>query len=258
MKTSKKFLYTSAAISALLLTFFFLGKKEEKTEDQKPISQLESLIPAEVKNDAFYDAIYRLAKNAPIQTILEIGSSSGDGSTEAFVKGMAENPHQPKLFCMEFSKPRFHALKTRYADHPFVYCYNVSSVPLETFPSEKEVATFYQTIPSALNKFPLTEVIRWLRQDIEYLNASNVPQKGIEEIKKEHRITHFDMVLIDGSEFTGKAEFALIYGAKLILLDDVLAFKNHDNYEMLRKDPTYQLIEENLFLRHGYAIFQKR
>ncbi len=58
------------------------------------ISELENIIPPEIKNDAFYHTIYRLAKTEAISTILEIGSSSGEGSTEAFVLGAGENSHR--------------------------------------------------------------------------------------------------------------------------------------------------------------------
>jgi hypothetical protein len=63
---------------------------------------------------------------------------------------------------------------------------------------------------------------------------------------------------LDGSEFTGKPEFEIIYGAKFILLDDVICYKNHDNYIKLLNDSNYILIKENLGLRNGYAIFKKR
>ena len=72
-----------------------------------------------------------------------------------------------------------------------------------------------------------------------------------------HQIDYFDLVLIDGSEFTGIEELNRVYGAKWILLDDIRAFKNHYNYHRLSKDPDYQLIEENHTLRNGHAIFTK-
>ena len=63
--------------------------------------------------------------------------------------------------------------------------------------------------------------------------------------------------MIDGSEFTGIEELNRLFGAKWILLDDIRAFKNHYNYHRLRKEPDYQLVEENHPLRNGYAIFAK-
>ena len=89
---------------------------------------LGKLIPAEIKGDEFYTQIQALARQADIHTVLEIGSSSGEGSTEAFVTGLRDNPNRPTLFCMEVSKPRFEALRRRYAADSFVKCYNVSSV----------------------------------------------------------------------------------------------------------------------------------
>ena len=47
-----------------------------------------NIIPAEIKNDAFYNAIINLiSQSDDINNILEIGASSGDGSTEAFQIG---------------------------------------------------------------------------------------------------------------------------------------------------------------------------
>lgn len=220
-------------------------------------ADLDRIIPPEIKNDEFAFAIYQLAKTESISTILEIGSSSGEGSTDAFVRGMSENPCCPTLFCMELSHSRFLALQERYKENPFVVCYNVSSVPLESFPSEAEVIEFMRTVSTSLRSFSEQEVLSWLKQDIEYLKKANVPQRGIELIKSEQYIDYFDMVLIDGSEFTGKAELDLVYGAKFILLDDIRAFKNYYNFKRLSTDPRYKPIKVNLRIRNGYAIFKK-
>ncbi|MCY7367257.1 MAG: hypothetical protein LH474_03810, partial [Chamaesiphon sp.] len=70
-------------------------------------SELDRLIPPEIKNDDFYAIIQKIAREADIQTVLEIGSSSGGGSTEAYVTGLRDNPNRPILYCMEVSQPRF-------------------------------------------------------------------------------------------------------------------------------------------------------
>ncbi|MBD2668927.1 FkbM family methyltransferase [Arthrospira platensis FACHB-439] len=218
-------------------------------------SALDQLIPPEIKNDEFYQAIQQIATEGDIKTVLEIGSSSGSGSTEAFVQGLVNNSNEPLLFCMEISKSRFDALRKRYEDYSFVHCYNVSSVPLESFPTENEIREFYQNNRTNLNVYPIEQVLNWWNQDTEYLRTSGVNGGGIELIKEENNIDIFDVVLIDGSEFTGKAELKAIYGAKFILLDDINTFKNYDNYNQLIADPKYVLIKENKNLRNGYAIF---
>jgi glycosyltransferase involved in cell wall biosynthesis len=219
-------------------------------------SQLNYLIPPEIKADDFYEQIHKIAQIEDISTILEIGSSSGAGSTEALVAGMRNNPSNPTLFCMEISKTRFTELHKTYKDNAYVKCYNVSSVSVKDFPDERQVLDFYNSIHTNLNFYPAEQIISWLRQDIDYVKNSGVPEAGINIIKRENNIDFFDLVLIDGSEFTGIAEFSEVYGAKYICLDDINSFKNYHNYQQLLNDPSYSLLTSNFNLRNGYAIFK--
>ncbi|MGD2180385.1 glycosyltransferase family 4 protein [Lusitaniella coriacea] len=221
-------------------------------------SQLDTLISPEIKDDEFYNLIQRISEEEDIKTVLEIGSSSGGGSTEAFVKGLRENPNQPTLFCMEVSKVRFEELQKTYQDEQFVKCYNVSSVEISKFPDESEIEKFYEKFNTNLNFYSLDLVLSWLRQDIEYVEQSGVPVNGISKIKEENDIDYFDVVLIDGSEFTGFSELKEVYGAKFILLDDINAFKNYHGHCHLLRDCNYELIAENKEIRNGYSIFKKK
>ena len=232
-----------------------LGKELSITNTQS--NQKDRIIPPEIKGDDFYHAIRHLASTEKFDSVLEIGSSSGGGSTEAFVSGFANNTHKPVFYCMEISKTRFDVLKNLQSAYDFVNCYNVSSVPLSALPREDEVIKFYHQTPTTLNNYPLELVLSWLREDIKNISTSGVPQNGIRLIKEKHRINTFDLVLIDGSEFTGKAELEEIYGARFILLDDINAFKNYENYFRLIKDPNYTLLEQNWHLRNGFAIFKQ-
>lgn len=220
-------------------------------------AQLNRLISPEIKNDEFYTIIQQIAQEAEINTVLEIGSSSGQGSTEAFVIGLRENPNQPMMFCLEISKPRFDELKKHYANDPFVKCYNASSIALEQFPPVDKIITFYNTTQTVLNDCPLERILEWRHQEMEYIKNSGVDIHGIRTIKQEHNIDVFDVVLIDGSEFTGTVELDEVYGAKFILLDDIKAFKNSDNNQRLVVDTNYTLVHQNLSLRNGYSIFKR-
>ena len=184
-------------------------------------SELDDIIPPEIKDDEFYHIIEQIAQEANVKTVIEIGSSAGAGSTEAFVNGLQKNRNNPVLFCMEISKKRFAKLQKRFRKQSFVKCYNNSSVSINEFSSKEEVVHFYKTTKSALNQYPLDRVLSWLRQDIDYVKNSGLHDCGIEKIKNENSIDNFDMVLIDGSEFTGKAELNLVYGAKIIMFDGV-------------------------------------
>jgi glycosyltransferase involved in cell wall biosynthesis len=219
-------------------------------------SELNILIPPEIKNDEFYAIIQELARTEDIKTVLEIGSSSGGGSTEAFVTGLRENPNQPQLFCMEVSQPRFAELSKRYKHENFVKCYNVSSVAIEEFPDRSEVINFYHNSDNDLRKYPLEQVLGWLQQDIEYVRDSGASANGIRQIKRDNQIDNFDLVLIDGSEFTGISELKEVYGSKFILLDDITTFKNHTNHQQLLADPNYILLSQNTSIRNGYSVFK--
>lgn len=221
------------------------------------MSELDILIPPEIAGDEFYHIIKKIASEMPLQHILEIGSSSGGGSTQAFIEGINLNPIKGNLYCLEVSLPRFEALVESVKDYPFVKCLRASSVPLEQFPTKEDVLAFYDSTPSNLNKFPKEEVLRWLQQDIDYIKDSNAPGNGIEQIKKDFSIAQFDLVLIDGSEFLGVAEMQQLYGAGWFLLDDINGYKNFHNHQKLTNDPSYELLYANQELRAGFSIFRR-
>ena len=219
---------------------------------------LNRLIVPEIKDDHFYDTIKRLAATEALATVLEIGSSAGEGSTAALVAGLSINPGSPKLFCIEISRPRFRQLQETYSSYPFVHCYNSSSVSVDEFPTPAAVAEFYHNVPCGLQKFPLPLVLDWLRQDVQYVRDAGVASGAIQTIKSDHAVDTFDMVLIDGSEFTGGVEFNQVRGARLILLDDTCTFKCYNVRQALLKDPMYDLVADDQQLRNGYSVFRRR
>lgn len=222
------------------------------------MSGLDRIIPPEIKDDRFYRAIADVAATPGVRQILEIGGSSGEGSTEALVGGALRNPNgPPQLHSIEVSRNRFAALAERWKAFPFVHCYNLSSVPLESFPTEEEVARFHRDVRSKLRKNRLEKVLGWLRQDLEYVREQGLSAHGIRQIKAQHGIAAFDAVLIDGSEFTGKPELDEVYGARFLLLDDTRSYKNWDNARRLSGDPAYRLVTKSRWLRNGYAVFER-
>jgi len=227
------------------------------SDDQPPESGLDRLIPPEIKNDIFYRDIARIAATPGVRQVLEIGASSGDGSTEAWVEGALQNAVRPTIHCIEVSVTRFAALAERWKDHDFVRCYNVSSVPLESFPSDDEVLRFRSQTRSKLRNVRPEKVLGWLKQDKDYLTAHGLSRPGIREIRSAVGVDLFDAVLIDGSEFTGKAELEETYGARFLLLDDIRSFKNWETYHRLKDDPAYRLVTQSRWTRNGFAIFER-
>jgi hypothetical protein len=219
---------------------------------------LDTLIQPEILNDEFHQVIFSIAASQPLTHILEIGSSSGQGSTDAWVKGITQNPRKPTLHCIELSKVRFQALQAFYQNNPQVRCYWASSVALEQFPTREMVTEFYNSQPSRLRQYPLELVLSWLDEDMQYVNTNQAPPDGIAQALRATGQTAFDAVLIDGSEFTGVPEFTAVYGAKFILLDDIMTYKNWEVLHFLLDDNRYQLIHSRTDLRNGYAVFLRK
>jgi hypothetical protein len=218
---------------------------------------LETIIAPEIVNDELAHWLTRLARREDVKTILEVGSSSGDGSTQAIVNGMLEAGHDQELFCIEMSKVRFDALKARYAALPFVHCFHGSAVPLDDYMDPEEVHEFYFEHPCNIQKYPFPTVLGWLKQDLEAVkNCSPVPLMGV--IFRNSIKGVPDMAVLDGSAFTGYAELQEVYGAKFIVLDDVNDIKHWKSNEFLNNDLNYSMLRSNMSLRNGYAIFQRK
>jgi glycosyltransferase involved in cell wall biosynthesis len=229
------------------------------SENQKKHFEIENVIPPEIKDDVFYRLIMKLGEEENLTHVLEIGSSSGAGSTEAFVRGLSRNKGKPTLYCLEISPARFQKLTETYKSYGFVKTYNASSVGPKNLPSAKTVSDFYDKYKLPLRLYGKDSVLKWLKDDADYLgNYAGVEPEGIELIKRDNAIDKFDMVLIDGSEFLGSAELDHVYGAKIILLDDTRAYKTFECCERLKNDPRYELIVEDKRLRNGFAAFRLR
>jgi len=218
---------------------------------------LDEIIPPEIKNDLFYFLLGHFASNPNYKTFLEIGSSSGSGSTEALVSAIRQRTDRSNvsLFCMEISTPRFQALINTYRNDFFVRPYQCSSIALSEFPEPEEVINFYNLIPTTLNNYTLDQVMSWYNEDIKYLQQHNMTFNGIHKIKSENNVRTFDMVLIDGSEFSGERDLHSVIGAKLIALDDINTFKCFNAFQILSHHSSYRLINCDLMTRNGFAIF---
>jgi hypothetical protein len=243
--------------------FYSLGlRKYETTESYRQI------IPAEIKGGLFYQLIMEISAREDVFTILEIGSSSGEGSTKALLDAASLAPLARKqIHCLEISMERFENLRDYLKKDRRFLAHRISSVTTSDFPTFDEIREFQKNRETNLSKIHIDTIAAWYKKDIQFISenpeltpmsASGIKISGIDWIKESYNISEFDFVIIDGGEFTGKTEFLKIYGAKYIALDDVMSFKCLEAYETLVLDSNYELIGSNLIERNGWAMFQKR
>jgi hypothetical protein len=227
------------------------------------VEHYNKVISPEVLNDDFHNLLSELARRENILTLLEIGSSSGEGSTSALANGIRDRASTAgvQLHCMEISEPRFEILLQAYNQVDFMHVHRLSSVGLDHFPTKGELKYFYRNFRSNLNHYTFDEIYSWMIKDLDYLRVHSeilLPSgsTGIEYIKTKFKIHSFDFILIDGGEFVGYSEFKMLKGAKIICLDDVNSYKCRYAYDELASDSNYRLIAENWKTRNGWAVFQ--
>jgi hypothetical protein len=210
-------------------------------------------IPAEIKNDELYDRIITTIRifSFEIKTVLEVGASSGDGSTEALIIGMAGLPEKT-LYTIEANPIRYKNLVERYKGLDWVKPLNGSSIAIEEYMSKEDVEFFHKNIPTQLNEYSLETVLSWYEDELLSIAKWGVSTGIINTIEKP------DMVLLDGSPFTGDAEYQKVCDSKVIILDDILDIKHYHSHQALRKNKAYECLFCNLTLRNGYSIWVKR
>lgn len=211
------------------------------------------IIPAEIKNDELYDRIITTIRmfSSEIKTVLEVGASSGDGSTEALVAGMSAL-QEKTLYTIEANPIRYKNLVERYSGLDWVKPLNGSSVGIEEYMSEDDVEFFYKNTPTQLNQYPLETVLSWYDEEVLSIAMWRIPSGLIDTIESP------DMVLLDGSPFTGNAEYEKLCDSKIIILDDILDIKHHHSHQALRKSKEYECLFCNLTLRNGYSIWVRK
>lgn len=234
-------------------------KMQFKRYFHKKAVSMDDVIDPEILNDPFASWITDICGRREVRSIVEIGSSSGDGSTQAILRGLVGRADLPKMVvcCLELSGARFKNLVKNVSDFDVVYPYNLPSVSSSEFPSETDVERFLLEYDSPLKSLPVERVLGWLRQDMDYVRRSGADINGISAVKLRHNIDTFDAAIIDGSEFTGAVELQYLLGAKYILLDDTETFKCRSAYEQLSTDVSYNCVAYDPKLRNGYAIFER-
>lgn len=213
--------------------------------------EMTNLIAPEIVNDDFAFTLTSVVADHPVASILELGASSGEGSTACLVRGMASNS-TAKLYSLEASKERFALLQKRYADNPRVTCINAFSVPPSEWLTPDDIDRF---IPEYGCGFGGHQVKGWLQEEISYHSQSGVPDDGIAQALALND-GPFDFVLIDSSLFTGQAELRAVIGSKFIALDDVRSMKNGENRKTLSLDQSYELFACGRD-RYGWCVFRK-
>jgi hypothetical protein len=209
---------------------------------------------AEVVDDSLYNAIVDCVCIFKPKLIVEIGSANGLGSTQAFIEGIihAKLEKYCQLHCVEINKQRFDDLQTNTMSSgvDIVY-YNGTTIPYSMYPTSVMIDKFRTFLCEQFRdkkQCSLEQMLDWKAAERKLVETSLVVKLP----------RNADMVMIDGSAFTGNAELKLFDQPRVVILDDVVDIKNYQNYQKLNADVNYIKVKQDLGLRNGYAIFARK
>ena len=194
--------------------------------------------------DSFGKALAKYSEGLDVG--LEIGGGTGDGSTQCI--------RTKRLFSIENHPDRIGRHSMNLSARGGVAINGTATLP-KLWMNQLDIAEFYGTNKTALNQYPLDQVLGWYHECIE--SAEPYSTNAIEDIHFEHNVD-FNFVLIDGSPFSGEAELRCVRPflaeKAIIALDDVNDIKNWANYHKLKGFA--KLLWEDWSVRNGAAIFE--
>ena len=214
-----------------------------------------------------FSTLVDLASRPEVRTVIEIGSTDGRGSTVALREGLEKNPNFPdvKLFCIEAVRQMYDVLAKNRA--PYMKCYRVCSTHPKQHYTDAEIERFFavdfKEAPFDMRGMIQREHPDWHKRERDRYNAyfytQRIPLDGIALIKNNNKLKGFDLALVDGGTYSGRADLKAVYGAKFLVLDDIHTLKCKWVFEDLLKDQNYNLIMHKpcTTAHFGYAAFEK-
>ena len=180
------------------------------------------------------ELIFNLAKNKNYKKFLEIGTWNGQGSTKCFIDALWERGDDYSFISIESNVDFYNQAKNFHKN-------NLSP----------KIRIIHGTIidDSDLIKPNSVEEEQWLNNDLkDYKNCQNI---------WSHIQTKFDVVLLDGGEFSTYQEFLKLKElTKVFILDDTKMTKTRQVLKDLNND-TKWILNSSSKDRNGFAVFTK-
>ena len=195
----------------------------------------------QICNDSFSAEIEKYASDVNYKAFLEIGTWNGMGSTRAFAKGLSQRSDDYVFYSLECNKDKWADAVKLYDDNKQIHILNEVIWNVEP-------ADFYEVFPQCktnelYKKWNDVDIINMKRCGV-FLDRKDLPAM-------------FDVILLDGGEFTTYYEFKLLKDrCKILMLDDI----NGDKCQLIVKeilaDPSWKILKRDN-VRNGYLIAER-
>ena len=194
----------------------------------------------QISDGSFAQLIREFAKNKNNKTFLEVGTWNGLGSTKQFVDELILRDDDYIFYSLECNSEKSEYARTLYKE-----CEKINILNEVLY--NEDIENFDYIMPQCNNNAIFKH---WHEVDTENMKRCNVflERKDIPE--------KFDVVLLDGGEFTTYFEFQIIKNKCIfLLLDDINTSKCKKIVEEIKsQQDQWEIIEENNKERNGYMV----
>jgi hypothetical protein len=197
----------------------------------------------QICNDNFSKLIEKYASDLNNKNFLEIGTWNGLGSTKAFVNSLSKRNDDYIFYSLECNSDKAHQAKELYKKYDKVHILN------EVIWND-EPKDFYDIFPQCkTNKL----YKKW--NDVDIINM----KKCSLFLERKNLPDFFDILLLDGGEFTTYYEFQLLKNkCKILMLDDTNTAKCKLIVKEIKENPQLWEIVTEEKIRNGFLIAQRK
>lgn len=194
----------------------------------------------QINQGRFSEIIKYFAKNKDYKTFLEVGTWNGLGSTKQFVDELVLRLDDYVFYSLECNSD-----KCKYAEDLYNHLNNVHILNEVLFKNQPE--NFYEIFPQCQTNQTYKE---WQTVDMENMKKCDL------FLERDNLPEVFDVILLDGGEFTTYFEFQIIKDkCKYLLLDDINVAKCTKIIEEIKSNSEkWKILEENKTERNGFLV----
>jgi len=196
----------------------------------------------QICNDPFSNEITRLSSDLSNKFFLEIGTWNGLGSTKYFIDELSNRNDNYIFYSLECNSDKAKESQELYKNS------DVNKIKiLNEVIWNKEPSNFYEIFPECLSNDLYK---KWNDVDIINMKKCNI------FLERNDLPIIFDVLLLDGGEFTTYYEFQLLKNrCKYLLLDDINVAKCAKILEEIKNEPEkWKIIIENKNIRNGFMV----
>jgi len=193
----------------------------------------------------FGDQVYNLSLNKNFKNYVEVGTWNGQGSTKCFMDALLQRNDESALYSLE-ANIEFYNQAQRYWQPLMI---TVRSIEPKLHLLYGRIIEGHELVPAkevqAHSRFQQHPWLEWRNRNIkEYGQCENI----IGQLP-----TEIDVLLLDGGQFSTRAEFHKLKDrTKIVLLDDTQSFKTEKARQDMISDPdNWTTIFDNVYDRHG-------